>query len=148
MEIFENLDVLEEEYAEYARECQWALRLAEAKVLNVKEAVEQSTPGEILVFGRIKSFESVVDKCVQRGYDLTIDSIKEHIRDVAGIRVVTVFRDDIYAFADMLRYISGMVITQRKDYVQAPKPNGYSSLHLVTQVEIYQPMEGPKLSRL
>ncbi len=135
---------LEEAYKEYATECESALRLTLARILNLQEAFNRifdRNPFDS-VTGRMKEFDSVVEKCKRRGYSIDIDSIKENVRDVAGIRIITPFRDDIYTVADSIERIPGINVVQKKDYVKKPKPNGYSSLHLNVQVEIYSPLYG------
>ncbi|MBQ3465254.1 GTP pyrophosphokinase family protein [Candidatus Saccharibacteria bacterium] len=139
-----NLPVLEEAYKEYAMECEAALRLTMARILNLQEAfnkISDRSPFDS-VNSRIKEFSSVIEKCKRRGYEIDIESIKENVRDVAGIRIITPFRDDIYTVAESIEHIPGINIVRKKDYVKEPKPNGYSSLHLHVQIEIYSPIQG------
>ena len=95
--------------------------------------------------GRIKTFDSTVKKCIRKGYVLDIEEIKKNIKDIAGIRIITIFRDEIDEVADLIAKIPGINIISREDYAKTPKENGYSSLHLSVQVEIYSPDEGSKL---
>ena len=112
----ENIWSLGEEYEAYAAECESAMRIAMAKILNAKEAIERS--GERNPFdsidSRVKSFESTLGKCEEHGYEPTIENIKERIRDIAGIRIITPFRDDVYMVASLLEHIPGMNIVQKK----------------------------------
>lgn len=136
--------VLEDEFKEYCTECEAALRTTMAKVINVREFAKASTKRNPFgsVTDRIKSFESVVEKCKRKGYDLTIESIKRNVLDVAGIRIVTLFPDDVYTVVEILHRIPGFNIDEEKDYIKNPKPNGYSSYHMNIRVEIYSPATG------
>lgn len=95
--------------------------------------------------GRIKTFKSALKKMEKKGIEPTIDAIKQHIKDIVGIRIVTVFRDEIDEVAKLIAKIPGITIVGKKDYVHNPKENGYQSLHIRAQVEIYDPIEGSQL---
>lgn len=135
---------LEDEFEDYKVECEAALRTAEAKLINIKEMARRHTsrsPFSSIDY-RIKTLESVIDKCERRGYAQNIDSIKKNVHDIAGLRIITPFRDDIYTVVNMLRRVPGFNIDEEKDYVENPKPNGYSSYHLNIQIEVYSPITG------
>ncbi|MBR3644975.1 MAG: GTP pyrophosphokinase family protein [Lachnospiraceae bacterium] len=86
---------------------------------------------------RIKTPESLYEKLERKGIEKSLDSIKNEIFDVAGIRVVCPFIDDIYTVADMLSQQDDITIISRKDYIKNPKKNGYRSLHLVVEIPIF-----------
>lgn len=86
---------------------------------------------------RIKKPMSIFEKLERRGFPITLDSILYELHDVAGIRVICPFIDDIYTVADMLIAQDDITLIQRKDYIKYPKPNGYRSLHLVVEVPIF-----------
>lgn len=86
---------------------------------------------------RIKEPLSIYEKLQRRGLPVTMDSMLENLHDVAGIRVICPFIDDIYTVADMLISQDDITLIQRKDYIKNPKPNGYRSLHLVVEVPIF-----------
>ncbi len=86
---------------------------------------------------RIKKPMSIYEKLQRRGFPITLDSILTNMHDVAGIRVICPFIDDIYTVADMLTAQDDITLIQRKDYIKNPKPNGYRSLHLVVEVPIF-----------
>ena len=135
------------EFDEYAAECESAMRIALAEILNVKEFMEQSDERSPFdsVECRLKTFESTLGKCTERGYAFTIEAIKENIKDIAGIRIVTPFRDDIYTVINAVEQIHRINIDKIKDYVVEPKQNGYSSVHLNTQIQIYVPNKGSRI---
>ncbi len=85
---------------------------------------------------RIKSLDSIVDKLKRRGYDVTIDNIYAHIQDLAGIRVICNYMDDIYYLRSLLTRFESFKVIREVDYIKEPKPSGYRSLHLVVNVPI------------
>lgn len=86
---------------------------------------------------RLKSPESILNKMYRKGVDLTFSDIKNHIRDIAGIRITCSFISDIYRISDMLARQSDITIIEVEDYIKNPKPNGYQSLHLIVQVPVF-----------
>ncbi len=89
------------------------------------------------VKSRLKTRESLLHKAVRYGCEPTVDSIRDRIRDIAGIRVTCAFVTDAYWVAQMLTSQTDMTLIEVKDYIAAPKPNGYQSLHLIVQVPVY-----------
>ena len=71
------------------------------------------------------------------GIPLTIESIEENINDIAGVRVICSFPDDIYTLAECLLEQDDVTLIQKKDYIQSPKASGYRSLHLIISVPIF-----------
>ncbi|MCI8326834.1 MAG: response regulator [Lachnospiraceae bacterium] len=86
---------------------------------------------------RLKSPESIYEKLERKGYPVTTESIRELLTDVAGLRVICSFPDDIYRLAKLLSNQDDIILLQRKDYIQNPKKNGYRSLHLILDVPIF-----------
>ncbi|MGN0515247.1 MAG: GTP pyrophosphokinase family protein [Lachnospiraceae bacterium] len=86
---------------------------------------------------RIKRPMSIFEKAQRKGYALTFESIRENMNDIAGIRVICPFIEDIYAVAEMLTNQDDIRMVQIKDYIQHPKDNGYRSLHIVVEVPIF-----------
>ena len=86
---------------------------------------------------RIKTPLSIYKKLSSKGVDFSIENIESHISDIAGIRVVCSFVDDIYMLADCLASQDDIRVLQRKDYIDKPKKSGYRSLHLIIEVPIY-----------
>ncbi len=66
-----------------------------------------------------------------------MDNIREHLTDVAGLRVICSFPDDIYRLADLVIRQDDILLLRKKDYIQNPKDNGYRSLHLILSVPIF-----------
>ncbi|MFS0653951.1 GTP pyrophosphokinase family protein [Bacillus sp. 179-C3.3 HS] len=86
---------------------------------------------------RIKSFESIASKLARKGCDITTQCAKEYIHDIAGVRIICSFIQDIYNIIDVLRQREDLTILEVKDYIQHPKPNGYRSLHLIVEIPVY-----------
>ena len=75
---------------------------------------------------------------------LTIDAIEENIQDIAGVRVICAFQDDIYKLAKCFLDQDDVILIQKKDYIANPKPSGYRSLHLIVKTPIFL-KEGKKM---
>ena len=86
---------------------------------------------------RLKTTESIEEKLMRLDKEISIASAKENLFDIAGIRVVCNFIDDVYAVADMLTSQNDITLLEVKDYIANPKPNGYRSLHLVVQIPVF-----------
>ncbi|WP_303864548.1 GTP pyrophosphokinase family protein [Alkalibaculum bacchi] len=89
------------------------------------------------VKSRVKSPESILKKINRKDLDISIASIKESIRDIAGIRIVCSFISDIYTISEMIQSQKDLKIVECKDYIKNPKPNGYQSLHLILQIPVF-----------
>lgn len=86
---------------------------------------------------RIKSFESIAGKLLRRGLPLSVASIEENLNDVAGVRVICAFIEDVYNLSEVLLSQDDVELVQKKDYIKSPKPNGYRSLHLIVKTPIF-----------
>jgi putative GTP pyrophosphokinase len=78
-----------------------------------------------------------MDKLERKGLPFTLVAIEEHIHDMAGIRVICSYIDDIYLIADALLRQDDITLVARKDYIEHPKDNGYRSLHLIVEVPVF-----------
>ena len=77
----------------------------------------------------------------KKGIDFSISNIEENLSDIAGIRVICSFVDDIYMLADCLKHQDDIIMLQEKDYIAKPKASGYRSLHLILEVPIFLTQE-------
>lgn len=89
------------------------------------------------ITSRIKSPESIAKKLRHQGRALTIENIVRYINDVAGIRIICSFTSDIYEIAELIRKQSDVKVLKIKDYISNPKPNGYTSYHMIVSVPIF-----------
>ena len=90
---------------------------------------------------RLKSPESILGKLERRGLELSLESVESNLNDIAGVRVICSFKDDIYTLADCLLQQDDVRLVSAKDYIKNPKPNGYRSLHLIIETPIFLPEE-------
>ena len=91
---------------------------------------------------RLKTPESIVKKLKGDGHEVTIENMVEKLSDIAGIRIICSFTQDIYKIADMIARQKDVTVLYVKDYIKQPKPNGYKSYHMVVTIPIYL-TEGP-----
>ena len=85
----------------------------------------------------MKRLDSIKEKLERRELPFTLETVEEHIHDVAGVRVICSFVDDVYLLADALLKQDDITLLEKKDYIANPKPNGYRSLHLIVTVPIF-----------
>ncbi len=86
---------------------------------------------------RLKSSSSIIEKMIRKGIPFSIENLEQQIHDLAGIRVICSYLDDIYALADALTSQDDITLVEEKDYIKTPKPNGYRSLHLIVSVPVF-----------
>lgn len=86
---------------------------------------------------RLKSPRSIIEKLQRKGWPVSVESAEEHLNDIAGVRIVCNYIDDIYRLANMLVRQKDLELVCQKDYIRNPKPNGYRSLHLVLRVPVF-----------
>ncbi len=86
---------------------------------------------------RLKSPKSIFDKLESKELEVSIENIEQEIFDVAGIRIVCPFIDDIDRLANAFLEQDDIVLIKKKDYIRNPKRNGYRSLHLIVEVPIF-----------
>ena len=86
---------------------------------------------------RLKSLQSIVEKLQRKGLPVTMTSAATNLTDIAGVRVICSYLDDIYTVARLLLQQDDVKLLRTRDYIREPKPNGYRSLHLIIQVPVY-----------
>ena len=102
----------------------------ELSVRNQRNPIE-------MIKSRVKKPMSIVEKLHRKNLPITLDSMIHHLDDVAGIRVICSFVDDIYAVARMLVSQDDIRVIAVKDYISNPKDNGYRSYHLIVEVPVF-----------
>lgn len=106
-------------------------------VLNAELAVRDSRNPFETIKTRIKKPMSIIAKLKKDNLDITLKNIEENLNDVAGIRVICSFPDDIYKLAEYLTAQDDIRVINKKDYIANPKSNGYRSLHLILEIPIF-----------
>ena len=86
---------------------------------------------------RLKSPKSILGKVRSKGLSMTYESIRKNITDIAGVRVICNYIDDIYRIADLLTGQDDVQLIRVRDYIKTPKPSGYRSLHLIVKIPIF-----------
>lgn len=86
---------------------------------------------------RMKSIPSIIEKLQRKGLPVCMEAAAQNLTDIAGIRVICSYIDDIYMIADLLTRQDDVRVVKRRDYIQHPKENGYRSLHLVLEIPVF-----------
>ncbi len=107
------------------------------RVLDEQMSLEKERNPIESIKTRIKSIESIVRKMNRKKIPLDLASLEENMFDIAGVRVICAFPEDIYFLADCLLRQDDIRLIERKDYIGNPKPSGYRSLHLIVEVPIF-----------
>lgn len=89
------------------------------------------------VKSRLKSPESIRRKLIKKNGEFTVENIEKSIFDVAGVRVICSFLDDVYSLAESFLGQDDVRLIEIKDYIKNPKPNGYKSYHMIVSVPIF-----------
>ncbi|MDY3854672.1 MAG: GTP pyrophosphokinase family protein [Butyribacter sp.] len=89
------------------------------------------------ITSRIKSAESIARKIRHKGKELTLENILRYINDVAGVRIICSFTSDIYRIAEAIAKQNDVTVIKVKDYIANPKPNGYTSYHMIVSIPIF-----------
>ncbi len=116
------------------------------QVMNKELSIVQNRNPFESIKSRLKTPVSIVEKMQRKGFPFTIESIEKNLNDVAGVRVICSFIEDIYMLRDALLSQDDVHLVLEKDYIKNPKPNGYRSLHLIIETPIYL-TSGKKLVR-
>lgn len=132
LETFKGYMVLKHKYSAAIGEVRTKL-----EILNEEFRIRYDHNPIHHIESRLKSPESMFSKLERYNVDISIESAIENLYDIAGIRVVCCYIDDVYKVADILTNQDDIVLIKKKDYIKNPKPNGYRSLHLVLQIPIF-----------
>ncbi len=107
------------------------------KVLNEQFSLQHDRNPIETIKTRLKSPESIMEKLRRKNLDFSVEAIEKNLFDVAGVRVICPFVDDIYMLCECLLQQDDIKLVRKKDYIENPKPNGYRSLHLIVEVPIF-----------
>lgn len=106
-------------------------------VLNEEFSLQHDRNPINTIKTRLKSIISITEKLERNNLSLTTENIEEYLNDVAGLRVICSFTDDVYIIANALLSQDDITLIRKKDYIAHPKENGYRSLHLLVNVPIF-----------
>ena len=107
------------------------------RVLNEQFSLQYDRNPIESIKTRVKSMDSILEKVKRKNIPFSLESIEANLYDIAGVRVVCSFTEDIYLLADCLLSQDDITLIERKDYIQNPKQSGYRSLHLIIEVPIF-----------
>ena len=135
----ENTRNIMRQYLDVEAEYRYALREMSAKLENLDDYCQRHFDHNPIhhMESRIKTPESILEKMERREYDMDFQSLRKNVYDIAGIRVICNYINDIYQIINLLCQQRDLSIQVKKDYIVSPKPTGYRSLHIVFDVELY-----------
>ncbi len=127
------------QYLNVESEYRYALREMSAKLENLDDYCQRHFDHNPIhhMESRIKTPESILEKMQRREYDMDFKTLRKNVYDIAGIRVICNYINDIYQIINLLCQQRDLSIQVKKDYIVAPKPTGYRSLHIVFDIELY-----------
>lgn len=143
----EQLSLLEKTgFKEYAAEFLTDMQVYQAGIREIRTKLE-ILDEEFRVYhdhnpihhieSRLKSPQSIIQKLIRRGAPVNIESMRSELYDVAGVRVIVQYLDDVERVASLLLGQDDVKLIVRRDYVSTPKESGYRSLHLVVEVPVF-----------
>lgn len=107
------------------------------RVLNEQFSLQYDRNPIETIKTRVKSFDGILKKVKRKQIPFSLESIEENIHDIAGVRVICSFPEDIYLLAECLLQQDDIRLIEKKDYIKNPKSSGYRSLHLIVEVPIF-----------
>ena len=107
------------------------------EVLNDELSVTSKRNPIQMIKSRVKSPVSIMNKLERKSLEMSMSSILDNINDVAGVRIICAFVNDIYDVADMFASQDDIRVLQVKDYIKNPKPNGYRSYHMIVEIPVF-----------
>lgn len=116
-----------------------AMRAVESKlsIMNEEHYLAHGRKPIQMISYRVKKQQSLIDKMKRHGYPLTVGAALDWINDIAGVRAICAFEQDVYDLAEELLKHKDITLLRKKDYIAQPKASGYRSLHLIVSVPIY-----------
>ena len=139
LERLEELQNITQPFMQMMMEYRCAMEEIATKLKNLNEEfvlLYDRNPFETIKT-RIKRPVSILEKMERRGIPVTIENMRRELSDIAGVRVICSFQEDIYSLADLLLEQDDIRLIQKKDYIKTPKVNGYRSLHLIVEVPVF-----------
>lgn len=135
IEFFENISRFQELMLMY--NCAVKEIQTKFEILNDDLSVRKNRNPIEFIKSRIKRPESILEKLRRKNLEISSESITEYLSDIAGVRVICSFVDDIYEVAKMLSRQDDITVLEIKDYIKNPKANGYRSYHMIVTVPVF-----------
>lgn len=128
-----------EDYFQFIRPYQEAMDflMVQIKILNEDYREKYRDYPIHNIQSRIKEKESIAEKLRRKKLPQNFESARNHLTDIAGIRIICYFESDVYHVAEQIKKYSDMICIRESDYIKNPKPNGYKSYHIILGVPVY-----------
>lgn len=128
-----------EDYFQFIRPYQEAMDflMVQIKILNEDYREKYRDYPIHNIQSRIKEKESIAEKLRRKELPQNFESARNHLTDIAGIRIICYFESDVYHVAEQIKKYSDMICIRESDYIKNPKPNGYKSYHIILGVPVY-----------
>jgi putative GTP pyrophosphokinase len=129
----------DEEYYNFTQPYQNASEILLSKMKSLNHSLYRTLDQQPIhyVEQRIKGKASIENKLIKKGYEPTVDNAKDHLQDIAGIRIICYFIDDIFNMVSAIKRQEDLILIREKDYITQPKVNGYRSYHMIMGVPVY-----------
>lgn len=116
-------------------------------VLNEEYILEYNRAPINSIKSRLKTLPSLREKLERKNIPFDLDTMEQQLHDIAGVRVICSFPEDVYTMANAFLAMDDIEILQEKDYIKNPKPNGYRSLHLIVAIPVHL-AEGKRMTKV
>lgn len=116
-------------------------------VLNEEYILEHGRAPVNSIKSRLKTLPSLREKLERKNIPCDVDTLEEQLNDIAGVRVICSFPEDVYTMANAFLAMDDIEVLQEKDYIKNPKPNGYRSLHLIVAIPVHL-AEGKRMTKV
>ena len=107
------------------------------RVLNESLSIRYERNPIESIKSRLKDPKSIIDKLYRKGVEPNFNAIEKHLEDIAGLRVICAFKEDVYLISEYLLKQDDITLVEYVDYIKNPKPNGYRSLHVIVNIPIF-----------
>ena len=131
--------IKEEEYLEFTQPYRDAMSALQVKleVLNLDYRRKYANYPIHYIQSRLKKKESIEKKLALKNMEISVQSAQDNLTDIAGVRVICYFEEDVYTLVNLIKKQSDMIVIKECDYIEKPKTNGYRSYHLVLGIPVY-----------
>lgn len=131
--------IVNHEYQRMISRYQRAVEELDLMFLKLKQNLDRTCNHTVIqsIRSRVKSADSMAEKIVRLGKPCTLPAIEENLYDIAGLRLICSYVEDIYAVVRWLKAEPELKILDIKDYIKNPKPSGYRSLHVIFSFKVF-----------
>lgn len=137
--VFNAGEVIQQQYREMVQLYDGAIREVRTKleVLDNEFRVRYARNPIHHIDSRLKSPASIMEKLSRKALPQTVEAAEANLTDIAGVRIVCNYLEDIYHIRDLLLRQRDVELVRERDYIRQPKESGYRSLHLVVRIPVF-----------